>query len=244
MLRRIVATAEREHRTLLVTYATDRIPASARFLERLGAERGLELRTSQLRLADADLKALQIRLETCQTKNSDLILGLWDGPYPEGSLAEIAQLSEIINTSPRGSLQMDDIHFTPDSLRAVDTMLFASGTHRWSLYCAESITGRFAGLTEITWSPEPPTIIHQGFTGVFPLFRGRGIGLWMKSALLVRILQTLPDTCFIRTGNAGANAPMLAINHSLGFRPYSTDSVWQLEAARVKAYLNSRADGF
>ena len=239
MLRRIVAVAQHENRTLLVTYATNRIPASARFLERLGAERGLELCASQLRLADIDSQALQTRLELLQASNSGLTLGLWKGTYPDHSLIEIAHLNEIINTSPRGSLQMEDVRFTPDSLREIEAMLFASGQRRWSLYCAESVTNRFAGITEIIWSPDSPTIIHQGFTGVFPQFRGHGIGLWMKSALLAQILQALPGAHFIRTGNADSNTPMLAINQALGFRPYSANAVWQLQTARAQTYLNS-----
>ncbi len=196
------------------------------------------MRTSQLTLAGIDPGALQSRLDEYQSKNPGFTLGVWDGPYPESSLAEIAQLNEIINTAPREHLQMEDIRVTPNLLRQVETMLFAAGERRWTLYCAESDTGHFAGLTEITWSPDSPTIIHQGLTGVFPQFRGRGIGLWIKSAMLARILQTLPDSRFIRTGNAHSNAPMLAINHSLGFRPYSTNAVWQLKTAQAQIYLD------
>ncbi len=168
LLRRIVAVALRENRTLLVTYATDLIPASARFLERLGAERGLEMRTSQLTLAGIDPGTLQSRLDEYQLKNPGFTLGVWDGPYPESSLAEIAQLNEIINTVPRENLRMEDVRVTPNLLRQVETMLFAAGERHWVLYCAEPATGYFAGLTEITWSPDFLTIIHQGLTGVFP----------------------------------------------------------------------------
>ncbi len=32
---------------------------------------------------------------------------------------------------------------------------------------------------------------------------------------------------------------MLAINYSLGFRPYSTNAVWQLKTTQAQIYLNS-----
>jgi hypothetical protein len=45
----------------------------------------------------------------------------------------------------------------------------------------------------------------------------------------------------VRTGNADSNAAMLKINTDLGFRPYQSDNVWQIEVERVKEYLATRA---
>lgn len=52
----------------------------------------------------------------------------------------------------------------------------------------------------------------QGGTGVFPEFRGKGLGRWLKAA-------------------------MLGINQALGFRPYLSRCVWQRETDKAEAYL-------
>ena len=42
----------------------------------------------------------------------------------------------------------------------------------------------------------------------------------------------------IRTGNAYVNEPMLKLNRELGFRPYRSMYIWQVDVSRVLAYLN------
>jgi len=80
-------------------------------------------------------------------------------------------------------------------------------------------------------------MVGQGWTGVVPAFRGRKIGLWLKAAMLEKILRELPEVRSIRTGNADSNAAMLAINQELGFRPHFATAAWQGETDTVLAYL-------
>ena len=99
-------------------------------------------------------------------------------------------------------------------------------------------SGRFAGYTEVLWNPNRSAIIGQGMTGVFPEFRNRGLGRWLKAAMLDKILAERPLARFVRTGNADMNAPMLKINDELGFKPYIAEAVWQVETERVREYLS------
>jgi mycothiol synthase len=101
----------------------------------------------------------------------------------------------------------------------------------------ESATGNFAGYTEVFWNPNRPEIIGQGMTGVFPEYRNRGLGRWLKAAMLEKIFQERPQARVVRTGNADINAPMLKINTELGFKPYISHCTWQVESAQVAAYL-------
>jgi hypothetical protein len=41
----------------------------------------------------------------------------------------------------------------------------------------------------------------------------------------------------VRTGNADSNAEMLRINEELGFKPYQSQTFWQVETDKVLAYL-------
>lgn len=70
--------------------------------------------------------------------------------------------------------------------------------------------------------------------------RGCGLGKWLKAAMLGRVLRERPEAKEIRTGNADSNAPMLAINHRLGFKPYFAGTKWQVEPELVKLALVGR----
>jgi GNAT superfamily N-acetyltransferase len=61
--------------------------------------------------------------------------------------------------------------------------------------------------------------VWQGGTAVDPTHRNKGLGRWLKAAMLQRLLDERPEVANVDTWNAGSNEPMLAINVALGFRP-------------------------
>ncbi len=69
--------------------------------------------------------------------------------------------------------------------------------------------------------------------------RGRGLGKWLKAAMLEKVLRDRPQVRRVRTGNANSNAPMLKINYELGFKPYKTWTTWQVELEKVLEYLKA-----
>lgn len=240
MLRLAARAASAENRRLLMTDTNERVPAGEAFMQRLGAERGLEMHTNQLALADLDRALLNRWQAEGQKRAAGFTLGFWDGAYPDDQIDAIAKLTDVMNTAPRENLDMEDMHFTPDQIRQQEKMMAAMGTQHWTVYATESTTGRFAGFTEVQWNSNRPEIVSQGGTGVFPEFRGLGLGRWLKAAMLARILADRPEAKYVRTGNADSNAAMLGINHALGFIPYISRCVWQLDTEKALAYLAER----
>jgi RimJ/RimL family protein N-acetyltransferase len=241
MLALIVAQAQQEQRRLLITSTNGCIPAGAAFMQRLGAQKGLEGHTNQLVLAELDHRLLQQWLAQGATLDPDFELGLWIGALPEERLAAMADLYNVMNSAPHDQLDVEDFQTTPERLREVETSLTATQTERWMMYITERVTGKLVGFTDVFWHPNRPQLLRQGNTGVFPEYRKRGLGRWLKAAMLEKVLFERPQVKFVRTGNADSNAAMLKINHELGFKPYLAQTVWQVETEQVVNYLRQKA---
>ena len=238
----ITDLARREQRHLLMSECNDRIPAAAAFMARLGASQGLEEPVNELQLHDLDHSLIGRWLEHEAELSAEFELGLWDQPYPDERLQDIADLfQEVANDQPRDSLQMDDMNYTPDLIRQWDQEQRAGGDKRWTLHLTRRLDGCLVAVTEVYWNPNRPHLLWQGFTGVLPDERGRGLGQWLKARMLIKILHERPQVKVIRAGNASSNAPMLKINRTLGFKQLVAWSVWQVELESVERYLASAA---
>ncbi len=75
---------------------------------------------------------------------------------------------------------------------------------------------RFIGLAGVYNEVETPRAMFNGLTGIDPAYRGRKIALALKLLTIRYARQHGADT--INTGNDARNAPMLAINHKLGYQ--------------------------
>ncbi len=241
LLHAVVEYAEPLGRRLFFLLAHDTVPAGAAFLERVGAECGLETHINQLALADLSTALLAEWLRRGAAASERFELLFWDGATPEPYLEELCRLIEIINTAPRGTLEVEDFRLTPEHIRQWEQAVEARGQVDWMAVVRERATGRFAGFTNVVWHPAQPWLVHQGGTGVYPDFRGNGLGQWLKAAMLDRLLRERPEARFVRTENADVNAAMLKINDALGFRPYVSECIWQVELSKVRAYLDQTA---
>lgn len=233
LLTEIARAADAAGRRMLITNSNDRVPAAAEFLARIGAERGLEAHTNQLVVDEIDHGLLDTWTRDTAPGFS---LGLWVGPYPEEHLQEIVELVKLVNQVPLGSLDVEDFNLSAEQLREEEKGIAARGVERWTLYVRDDATGKIAGYTQTMWNPKRPIFLSQGITGVWPEYRGKKLGRWLKAAMLQKAIAERPEVRFIRTDNADSNAAMLKINTELGFKPYRAETVWQVPVATLKEY--------
>jgi mycothiol synthase len=236
LLPKLVQMAETYDRTLLMCNTSSRIPAGALFAEHLGASKGMETHTNQLVLSEVDRSLLETWIENAKATAKDFELGLWT-LYPEEEIVAIAKMIEVMNTAPKDDLDVEDFKVEPEVLRQFEAYNKVRNVEFWMMYVRHKPSSELAGYTQTFWDPENPENLTQGDTGVLPKYRGHGLGKWLKAAMIQKVLAERPVVKRIRTGNADSNAPMLAINQALGFKPYIAGTVWQIEIEKIKSYL-------
>lgn len=240
LLRPIADFARSKGRRLLVGTTYSNVPSGAAFMTLIGGTMALAMHTNELEIDNLDRDLLRTWLVRAPERAADFELGLWEGAYPEDELDAIAALMEAMNQAPTDDLDIEDFHWTAGQIREMDESMTAQGYEHWTMYVREKASGAFAGFTDVYWNPTNPEILSQANTGVFPQYRSKGLGRWLKAAMLEKVLRDRPEVKRVRTGNAHSNAAMLSINTELGFKPLMSSETWQVELDRVFDYLESQ----
>ena len=238
LLRAMAGAAGGGDEVVLGFASNDRIPAGEAFLRHIGAKSKLVMHTNQLQLSDVDRAMVR---EWASIDSPGYRLEWIDHDVPESLLQNVIVAYDCMNTAPRGDMSMDDWHTTPQQIRDWDRSRNARGGERRLVLAIHEATGETAGYTELSYDPKLPPIIWQQGTATIPAYRGHGIGKWMKAAMLERAMRDWPKAKLVRTGNADSNAPMLAINTKLGFRPAWAQTIWEIGIADLRRYVDSFA---
>jgi mycothiol synthase len=198
------------------------------FLRWLGAEAKLVGAENRLKLADVDWKMVERWVGDGPKRSPQTKLEIYDGHLPEAMWDDFApQLSSMLNTIPFENLDHGEIVVTPDHMRDFYARLKLGDERLHSILTREP-DGVISAITDTTWAPHRPSIVEQRFTGVRPDARGRGLGKWIKAAMLAHLHELYPQAEWVTTENAGSNAPMLAINKKLGFKQYRVGTEYQI----------------
>ncbi|QFP77541.1 GNAT family N-acetyltransferase [Deinococcus sp. AJ005] len=218
--------ARRETRRTITFVTSDRHAGGEPFARLLGAEAALPTRQSRLELAGVDRDLLAQWL--IRPAGEPYRLHTWDGPIPGEFLERMADLMMVMNSAPKGELDMDDWRITPETIRGWEANSAESGERELLIAVEDTRSGELVGYTDVSWTPERASIIHQGSTAVRPVARGQGLGKWLKALMLDYLAQNASEARVIQTNNAEENAAMLGINVALGFKPWVAITEWQL----------------
>jgi len=217
----------REHgRTELVTEVDEPGPDSPgrTFAERRGwtcdlveTRRDLVLPLDEQRLRTVEDKA--------RRAGSGYRLVTWLDRTPDELVDDRALLERRMTTdAPHGDLPVEEEDWDADRVREYERLHAERG--RTVLSAGAVCGGRLVAFTDLQLTGATPERAHQGGTLVLVEHRGHRLGSLVKAAVLRQVVRDFPQVRTITTYNADSNAPMVAVNDALGFRPAGSLSSW------------------
>lgn len=217
-----------EGRTLLIGISRVGDEGSATFCRSAGAKPDLVEQINRCSLADVDRGLLEGWVTDAATGAAGYSLVTFDGPVSDDLLLDFARVAQAMNDAPR-SERMEATALSTEAEREIQDSWVAMGFQVLSACARHDETGDLAGYTQLLVNPFRPWLAFQYGTGVLHAHRGHGIGRWLKAVNALRLLDEHPQVTTIETDNASTNAPMLAINHAMGFRLFVAHQTWELD---------------
>jgi GNAT superfamily N-acetyltransferase len=227
LLLALLETAHADGKLVSLAATNEGAYAGEAFVALTVAQMGLREHTNQLLFSEMNRAYVERSVQKAPAEHFEL--GWYENEYPDSELEALCALFEVMNTAPRGKLEINDRKVRPEDIKIKNEHMRKNGVQWWMLYARDRATGRYAGYTRTGYHANRPHLVEQWSTAVHPDFRGHGLGAWLKSMMIDRILRERPTVDRIRTGNADSNEPMLKINHALGFKPFISRKEWQVD---------------
>ena len=141
------------------------------------------------------------------------------GPVPDDLVEGWAALSATLATeAPMGDIEREDEALDVDGIRAEETLLEKQGRVKVGT-AAVAPDGAVVAYTDLVLTVHESERAYQWGTLVRTDHRGHRLGLAVKVANVRLLQETQPQISTVVTFNADVNAPMVAVNDRLGFRP-------------------------
>jgi GNAT superfamily N-acetyltransferase len=197
------------------------------FCQKLKGIEAIKGAENRLRLVDVDWEMIKQWKKEGSLRATDVIIESFED-VPENDIQEYVEIyTETMNQQPMGEIETR-AKVTPESRRENEKRLADRGL-KWFTKITREPDGRISGLTEIFYHSDMAYKAFQNLTGVKEVYRGRGLGKWLKAEMLLWLKDEFPDVTYISTGNATDNVPMLSINERMGFKEHNTGSAYKFQ---------------
>ncbi|MFC6008150.1 GNAT family N-acetyltransferase [Angustibacter luteus] len=159
---------------------------------------------------------------------AELARGGWAGRYelatyldgvPGHLQPSLCEASNLVDAeAPTGDIDFEPESLDPERYQAELQLERDQGTRRFTTVAVDPTTGQVVAYTDLVIAGGSTRSVWQWGTLVRAEHRGHRLGLAVKVENLRRLQAEHPTREFVVTGNADANAWMVAINETLGFR--------------------------
>jgi GNAT superfamily N-acetyltransferase len=202
--------------------------AGAAFAEAAGGRAGISEVIRVLQVDDELAARLPVLRGEAARHAAGYSLVSWTGRRPEEYLDQVVRLEEAMADAPRDP-GVETWNWDADRIRKSEDVMFSHGVGRYEIAARHDVTGELAAITAVGTEAGTPDWGFQFGTMVLAAHRGHRLGLLVKVAMLDWLMRCEPAIRHILTGNAGANAHMIAINERLGFAVADTYRAWELD---------------
>jgi GNAT superfamily N-acetyltransferase len=220
-----LAHARRAGRTTAVIDTRVGTPGEL-FAAALGFTPVLSQVTNLLRMSDVDRSSVQTWAAGAEAKTDGLRLIRWEAHLPDEFMEAFLDARVALDDMPTEDLDVRAERPTAAMMRQYEDAALDRGVRLYGVSAYDPVAERMAGFTTVHVEGDSPWA-NVGTTAVRPDYRGRGLGLWVKAAMLDWLLTREPHVTGHLTGNATANQHMRRINERLGYRVLEEERVWQ-----------------
>lgn len=178
---------------------------------------GTPLLRLRLDVAGYDREALR---STVKAVSEGYQLARWPGVVPPDLAGAYARARNAMGDVPGQGMEWARAPWDEARLRSFAAARASRGDALLTvaaLYLDEQGHEAVAGFSEILLSGGAGPLARQSDTAVVRSHRGRGLGLWVKAAMLQWLLGAHPEVETVETHCAEDNHHMIAINERLGF---------------------------
>ena len=168
------------------------------------------------------------QLEALAGADDDYTVESFLDHIPEAWLDDRAMLQQRMSTdAPLDDLALEEEAWDAERLRESFERALASGRRVVESVARHRPSGRLVAFTTVGVSAGSPDLGYQQDTLVLKEHRGHGLGLRLKAANALRLMEELPAVTSVRTWNAASNTHMLAVNQRLGYVVEGWSREWQ-----------------
>ena len=187
---------------------------------------GQEIHRNTMELTRDDAERARLEGLAAAADGSPYGVGVALDEPPEHWWVGMAEQYRRISTdAPAGDVPYGEEDWDADRVRAKTARALASGAHlAWAAAFAPD--GTMVALTEVETNPTDPATAQQDTTLVLREHRGHRLGLRVKAANALQVLDRLPQVRRVTTWNAVDNGPMIATNTALGYRTTGRVRQW------------------
>lgn len=223
MLEFLVERAKAEGRSTLLTGARYPFDADESHHDRhFLTERGFSLANAEVhRIVDlpVDATVLDRLWDESLPHWTDYTLVDFEGLVPDAMReAYCVLLNQIIVDAPSGTVDFEEGCTTPENLVEREESSQAAGRTTYITVALDGAGVPVAHNILQVPATDPGPIFNQD-TMVLRAHRGHRLGYATKIRNLRRVAALHPDRTILHTWNAESNAPMIALNDAMGFRP-------------------------
>ena len=155
----------------------------------------------------------------CRPAAGGYALRLWQERCPEDLVDDLAELMRQMSTDvPKDEMDWREEVWDSARVRRNEGLSLAMDRSWVVAGAVHEASGRMVAFTSMGWPRSQPERAYQWETLVSADHRGHRLGTLVKLAALQELAARSPRTRFITTWNAQENAPMIAVNDSLGAR--------------------------